>query len=155
MQAKYNEIAFTDADVVNPDDFIPLGESNPHKVRPWLFHDHGFVIAVVFADCLQDALDIAADAGKLDRFQIDPKNPLDREDYLIKDVPTPGFYPDIPAFIDEEGGKWFWKEGYEPTYLGNAGEPFDIESLGMEELPNVPFSFVTLFNASGENEQYS
>lgn len=66
----YKEIKFTDADIVNYDDFIAKGEYNPHNVRPFLLHDHGFVVAVVFADCLQDALDAAADADKLDRYLV-------------------------------------------------------------------------------------
>lgn len=117
MQGKFQQIGFSDADVVNPGDFIPAGDYNPHKVRPWLLHDHGFTLAVVFADCLQDALDIAADAGKLDRFQVDESEMAD-------------YGP------DEDG----------LAHLGNAGEPFDIEALGALELPNPPFSFVALFN---------
>ena len=83
-----------------------------------MLHDHGFVLAVVFADCLQDALDIAVDNDKLDRFQV--------TDNEMSDYP------------DEEG----------LSFLGNASEPFDIESLGAIELPNPKFSFVALFNAS-------
>jgi hypothetical protein len=118
MQAEYQQIKFTDADVVNKDDFIAKGDYNPHNVRPFLLHDHGFVLAVVFADCLQDALDIAVDAGKLDGFQVAEKDLAD-------------YGP------DEEG----------ITRLGNAGEAFDIQALDALELPNPPFSFVALFNA--------
>jgi len=118
MQAKFNEITFSDNDVVNPSDYIPAGEYNPHKVRPWLLHDHGFVVAVVFADCLQDALDAAVDAGRLDQFKI-------TED-------------DLADYGENEDGI---------SRLGNAGEPFDIEALGVEELPNPPFSFAALYNA--------
>src|SRR5262245_42436751 len=118
MQAKHEEITFSEADVVNPDDFIPAEGYNPHKVRPWLLHDHGFVLAVVFADCLQDAIDIAVDAGKLDR-------------YAVSEADLGDYGP------EEEG----------ISRLGNAGEAFDIESLGALELPNPKFSFVALFNA--------
>ncbi len=117
LQSKFSEITFTDADIVNKDDFIPKGEYNPHNVRPFLLHDHGFIVAVVFADCLQDAIDIAVDADRMDRYAIDPKDMAD--------------YP------DDEG----------ISFLGNAGEPFDIESLGAIELPNPEFSFCALFNA--------
>lgn len=119
--AEVHGIKFTDADVVNPDDFIPAGEYNPWKKRPFVLHDHGFVIAVVFADSLQDALDIAVDEDKMDRYLID------EADYGDYDV-----------------------HGDEPTcaYLGNASEPFDIETLGVIELENPPFSFVALYNAS-------
>jgi len=118
MQAEYRQIKFSDDDVVNPDDFIASGQYNPHHVRPWLLHDHGFTVAVVFADCLQDALDIAVDAGKLDAFKVSDD--------------------DLADYGENEDGI---------SRLGNAGEPFDIEGLGVEELPTPPFSFVALFEA--------
>jgi hypothetical protein len=121
MKSKFNEIKFSDEDVVNAGGYIPAGEYNPHNIRPWLLHDHGFVLAVVFASNLQDALDEAADADKLDRYLIASK--------------------DLDDYLDDEGN-----EGG-ITYLGNAGEPFDIEWLGAVELPNPPFSFVALFAA--------
>lgn len=122
MQAKVNEITFTDADIVNIGNWIPAGESNPHSVVPYLFHDHGFVVAVVFASNLSNALDIAADADKLDR-------------YLIADKDLESYGPDAAGI----------------SYLGNANEPFDIESLHDLELPNPPRSFVAQFNlAFGE-----
>jgi hypothetical protein len=97
------EFSFSDKDIVNPDDCIFQGEYNPHNVRAWLLHDHGFTIAVVFADCLQDAIDIAVDENKMDRYQISEN--------------------DLGDYENEEG----------ISYLGNAGEPFDIESLGVIE----------------------
>ena len=120
-QAQFNQIKFTDADVVNKDGYIPAGEHNPHKVRPFLIHDHGFTVAVVFAGSLQDALDEAVDAGKLDSFQVS-------DDDLADYGPN------------EEG----------ITRLGNASESFDIQALDAVELPNPPFSFVALFNAHSE-----
>lgn len=152
MKGEYKEITFTDADVVNKDDFIPKGEYNPYNKRPFLLHDHGFTICIVFADTLQDALDEAVDNDKLDAFQIDPKDPNDREDYMTQDVNemAMGFDANCPEFIDDQGGKWWWK--VEPTYLGNASEPFDIEGLDAIELPNPPFSFVALFNAHQEKQ---
>jgi len=126
------ELRFSDDDVVNPDEFTPNGEYNPHSVRPWLFHDHGFALAVVFAESLQDALDIAVDAEKLDRYLIpEPSNtPGARTSLLAEDYPTLGTE-------NEEG----------ITRLGNASEPFDIESLGYVELRNPPFSFCALWSA--------
>ncbi len=117
LTAKYQEIQFSDADIVNEGDFIPAGQSNPHNRRPFLFHDHGFALAVVFADCLDEALDEAADAGKLDRYLI---TECDRGDYK-----------------DENG----------ISFLGNHGREFDIESLGICELPNPGFSFVALLQS--------
>lgn len=119
MLAKANGVQFSDKDVVNVDDFIPKGEYNPHNVRPWLLHDHGFVLGVVFADCLQDALNELADSGKIDSFLVEEK--------------------DLAQYGPEEEGI---------TRLGNAGEPFDVEGIDFVELINPPFSFVALFNAA-------
>ena len=105
------EWTFSDADVLNIDNYIPEGDYNPHRVRPWLLHDHGRTLCVVFADCLQDALDIAADEDKLDRYAVSEGN----ADHF--------------------------------AYLGNAGEPFDIETLGCVELDNPPMSFAALYKA--------
>ena len=114
---------FTDFDVVNIDDFIPDGESHPHNVRPWLIHDHGFTLAVVFASNLQDAFDEAADAGKLDTFLVDES---DYEEYGVNtDEPTCSF-------------------------LGNEGRPFDIDGLAVAELRNPPASFFALYRAALE-----
>ena len=117
-----NQIKWSDEDVVNVRDFIPAGEYNPHNVRPWLLHDHGFTVAVVFADCLQNAIDIAVNEDKMDRFLVG-------EEEL-------GDYTGEP--YDEEG----------ISYLGNAGEPFDIETLGFVELPHpkADLSFAALFD---------
>jgi hypothetical protein len=118
MQAEFNQIKFSDSDVVNPDDYVPASEHNPNSVRPFLIHDAGFVVAVVFASCLSDAFDIAVDEGKLDGFQVSQEDLAD-------------YGP------DEEG----------ISHLGNAGEPFDLGTLDAVELPNPPFSFVALFTA--------
>jgi hypothetical protein len=109
---------FTDADVVNVEDWIPAGEYNPHKVRPWLLHDCGFTLAVVFASCLQDVLDIAVDNNKLDQFKIEES---DLSDY---------------------------RDDGDIDYLGNACEPFDIDVVDCVELRNPPMSFRTLWKAN-------
>lgn len=132
MNAKYKEIQFSDEDVVNLDDWIPEGQYNPHRVRPWLIHDHGFTIAVVFADCAQDALDEAVDNHKLDAFLIEEKgNTPGTKGRDVSDYPTLGTE-------NEEG----------ITRLGNASEPFDIETLGIVEMPNPKASFAAQFAAS-------
>lgn len=150
MKCKFREIAFSDKDVVNLDNWIPAGEYNPHNVRPWLLHDHGFVLCVVFADCLEYALDEAADENKLDRFLIDVESLAEREDYMTQDVSkmAAGFDPEVPDYVDEAGGKWWW--AIEPAFLGNDSNAFDIESLGVEELPNPPRSFCAQFAAAQE-----
>jgi len=119
--APLDNFKFSDEDVCNPDDFIPAGEYNPHSVRPWLLHDHGFTVAVVFADCLQDALDIACDEDKLSSFKVD-------DDTLKTDYDAEGI------------------EGL--ASLGNAGELHDIESLGCFELTIPPYSFAAMYAAN-------
>jgi len=121
------ELTFSDADVANPDDYIPAGEYNPHDVRPWLIHDHGFPVALVFASHLQEAFDIAVDNDKLDGFMIAESD-----------------YADYGIGTNEE----------RCARLGNAGEPFDIDALGYVELNNPPFSFAALIeahNATGDS----
>lgn len=129
------DFQFSDSDIVNPDDFIAQGEYNPHNVHPFLLHDSGFPVAVVFADCLQDALDIACDENKLDRYLIpEPSN-------------TPGSNENSPLCADDYPTLGTQnEEGI--TRLGNASEPFDIDTLGVVELRNPPFSFCALFNAA-------
>lgn len=148
MDAEYRGVKFSDADVVNVGNYIPKGEYNPHNVRPWLLHDHGFALCVVFADSCQYALDEAVDEGKLDRFQIHPANEGERDDYMTTDPAemAAGFDVECPEYIDAQGVKYWWK--IEPTFLGNASEPFDIESLGVIELPNPPFSWCAMFKAA-------
>lgn len=109
------EFSFTDADVCNLDEWIPEDESNPNKIRPWLFHDHGFTLAVVFAATLQDALDIAADEDKLDRYKL--------------------IVAELAEIEDDE----------RVSYLGNHGEPYDIEGLDYIALPNIRASFAVQF----------
>lgn len=110
---------FTDSDVVQATDFIPKGEYNPYNVRPWYVHDHGFCVGVCFASCEQDALDILADNGKLNNLLVTEEDLADYGE-------------------DEEG----------IARLGNASEPFDIQTLGIFELPHVPFSFAAMFMAA-------
>lgn len=102
------EFTLSDSDVVNPDDAIWAGDYNPHNVRLWLVHDHGFTVGVAWASCLQDALDALADGDKLDSFLV---TEADAADY---------------------GGDIYDCESL--SYLGNASEPFDIEALGCVEI---------------------
>ena len=123
------ELSFVDSDVIM-DDYDPDGDR--WGIHPWLFHDHGFTIAVVFASNLQDALDIAVNNGKLDSYLIEePSNTPG-----VKGLPASD-YPNLGT-ENEEG----------IARLGNASEPFDIESLGFVELRNPPLSFVALFSAA-------
>ena len=142
------EFTFDDSDVVNPDDFIPAGDYNPHNIHPFLLHDHGFTVAVVFASNLQDALDTAVDEDRMDRYLIDLKDDNQRSDYLTDDVTemAAGFDANCPEYTDANGKQSWWRT--EPSFLGNASEPFDIESLGVVELPNPKKSFCSQFMES-------
>lgn len=156
MESIYKGIKFTDKDVINPDDFNPETNENyksynPHNVVPWLIHDHGTVICVVFASNAQDALDEAVNANKLDHLMIDPENENDRNNYMIHNKDgndMAGQDPNCPEYTHTDGSKWWWKEGCEPAFLGNASEPFDIEELEVIKLSNPQFSFCALFNAT-------
>lgn len=119
------EFRFSNTDVVNPGDYSMLGTA-PYGWKAWLLHDEGYTVAVVFADCEQDAIDEAVDAGKLDRWQVAPEELSDYGD------------------TEEE-------QSQRLSYLGNAGEPFDIESLGMMEIPLPPFSFAGLVRAAAND----
>jgi hypothetical protein len=141
-EATVNGIKFTDADVINKDDFIPAGEYNPHNVRPWLLHEHGFVLAVVFAESLQDALDEAADAGKLDSFKLDSSSPINQDDYMEIQTEEKGFSV-------ERNGKVVWMDWLgSVSFFGNACEAFDIELVDYVEMKNPPFSFAAIWAAT-------
>ena len=116
MQTEYKGIRFDDSDVVNADDW--------HEDGPgaFLLHDHGFTLAVVIAETLQDALDEAADCGKLESFKIE-------ESEL-------GDYPE---------SKYGERPGAES--LGNSGVLYAVESIDILMLPNPPMSWVALFSA--------
>lgn len=139
------ELSFTDSDIVDIEDVGTAEDYNPHNERLWLLHDHGFTICVVKANCLQDALDIAVDNDKLDRYLINLDNQSDRDDYLTDEFPTDqGYDEDCPDWIDPKTEKKYWFEN-EPARLGNASEPFDIDTLGYVEFPLPKLSIVKLF----------
>lgn len=122
MQCEYHGIKFSDSDIVTYPDAPEYTGDNP-RTHPFLLHDHGFVLCVVFASNLQDALDAAVDADKLDRFQVSAED-IDNGDY--------------------------GPDGEDAVCLGNSCEFFDIGSLGIEELPNIPFSWCAQFAAHVE-----
>jgi hypothetical protein len=57
-------VSFTDDDVLSPDDF------DFRNYDMFIFHDHGFVLAVCFADSISEAFDILADSGKIDHLEL-------------------------------------------------------------------------------------
>lgn len=92
--------------------------SHPRMNRAYVIHDAGTVLAIVFSEyyayCEQDALDEAVDRGKLDSL-------------LISDSEL----PDYQTGTDSEG----YPEYDGITYLGNASEPFDQETLDLFIIP--------------------
>lgn len=108
---EFNQVKVSVKDILCSE-VIFAHEFNPHNIHPILVTEHGFISFIVFAEHLQDALDILADEGKLDTFQIEEK---DFEDY--------GINTDNPTC----------------TFLGNASEPFDIENLSAFDLNIADF----------------
>jgi hypothetical protein len=107
---------YSDSQVVNPDDFIPTGGFNPHNVRPWAIHNEFGLLAIVYASCVQDALDEMVDANKLDSCLVSPADYAEAETNGTAD---------------------------EYARLGNASEPFDLTYIGCLELPNVQYGIPT------------
>ena len=145
--AIYCGVKFSDNDILNPEDYIPADQYNPHARVPWLLHDHGFTLCVVFADTLQDALDEAADG------RIDGDSPLARfrvnmdleEDELSLDVSWQDYGDTPEEAADNEA----------LCYLGNRSEMYDLENVKILQLPNPKASFVAQFNQQGYDEQPS
>jgi len=117
--SEVSRVRFTDNDVINLDDWQAAGSAN---VKTFLFHDHGFVVAVAFADNEQDALDIVADSGKLEFLEVD-------DELMATDYPTSADQERLIA-------------------LGNDCKLYDTEGLSIVQLPNVPLSFCACFNAA-------
>jgi hypothetical protein len=117
---KIREITFADSDVIEWGEYNPPNLGNTYGKRCFLIHDSGFSQAVVFASSLQDALDAAVDAGKLDQFQIEESQ-----------------FAEYKIGTDEETA----------TRLGNAGEPFDVENVDAVEFAAPPYSFCKLFDS--------
>lgn len=119
-----DKIKFKLSDIANPDEafsYYPEDKKpafNPYNHHPFILHDAGFVVCVVFASNLQDALDEAVDQNKLDRFQV---TETELKDYITGQ--------DAEGFDEYDG----------ITHLGNASEPFDIESLGIVEMSVTEF----------------
>lgn len=104
---------------INPESYDPSSRMN----RAWCITNGGYIIAIVFAEyysyCDQDALDEAADSGKLDFLQISESDLADYE--TGKDSEG---YPEYEGIIN----------------LGNASEPFDQENLDYFTVPASLFA---------------
>ena len=92
----------------------------------YIAHDHGFVVgACLSTGGVQDALDILADEGCLDRYEVS-------DDELKKDYP------------DYESGNCD-----AISHLGNYCKPYDIETLDIVEMPAPKFSIIALLKGGG------
>ncbi len=133
--AKFGEIEIDTKDILCEDMVFP-GEYNPHNNRPWLIELGGSytsVFKLVWASDEQDALDVACDYNMIDCRMIDDNN---LEDYLEHS-------DDCPALLNGiSQPEWWSKEsqqcckGFTENFarLGNAGEPFDLDNVGLTEL---------------------
>jgi alpha-L-arabinofuranosidase len=95
------------------------GDFNPHHIRLWVIGNEYGPLCAVWADCEQDALDEATDAGLLDSFL----------------VPT----EDVEKMTDEELA--------ECAHLGNAGEPANLDSAWLAEVEFQPARDLSLLLA--------
>jgi len=118
------------------EDFVNPTSYDPHdaKQKAYVVLNGGYVLAIVFSEyyayCEQDALDEAADSGKLDGLQITPEE--------LKDYET-GTYTDVGNEYSPDGKGWPEYDG-RVVNLGNASEPFDGESLDVWILPAAWFA---------------
>lgn len=109
MEFTLGPYKFTESDIANPEEFIPSGEFNPYNTRLYvLVGSYGYVVCVVFAHDIQEALDEAADLDFLDAYLVD------EEDF---------------AEAIEEGCEGDF------AYLGNGEEPFDLTYFGVFDFP--------------------
>lgn len=119
-EATTSGVKWSDSDLVNPDDYCI-----DTYCKLYIVHDCGFTVAAVIADCLQNALDIIVDeSDKLDGFQIHPEE-----------------FENYGTTAEEQ-----WEN---MTTLGNASEPFDIETLQVVETALPEFSLAAMVNAQG------
>jgi hypothetical protein len=125
--------------VVNPSDYIPTGQFNPHNKRPFLIGNEFGVLGIVYADHLQDALDEMVDADKLDSCLIAKDDYAGTHNINIAyarackgNCSDCGASPDRCFEAPCEHGDF--------ARLGNAGEPFDLSYIWTRELPNKQYA---------------
>lgn len=127
--AKYGEIDIDTKDILCEDMIFP-GEYNPHNNRPWLIELGGSyqsVFKLVWATCEQDALDVACDNDMLDSIQLDD---IEADERVVHEDDCPSNDPELdPKFVNQCCNYW---DNF--ARLGNAGEPFDLDNVGLTEL---------------------
>lgn len=128
--AQQREIHFVESDVIGEEDLIPVWEDNPDNIRPWFVHVCGECLAVVYAGDGVEALHIAADEGRLDRWMIE-------------------FDDDTPQarWRDYGATKPQALRSSRLSLLGDYGTPFDVDSVECFALPTPAISIVAFFNS--------
>lgn len=113
-----------DANRVLTNDVVLDGEYNPHNVALWLVLNEYGTLAAVWAGNEQDALDLAVDEGLLDSCAVEG-----------------------PVSFDEKEQGYFDEGGATVTLLGNAGEPFYLDNVGMRRVPQseMPVNLLIAF----------
>lgn len=140
LDSAHGKIIVDDSDIVMESEHYDIYEGVkamrggiPDKtVRCFAIHNEYGCVAVVFARNEQDAMDDAADAGKLGRALIAE---ADRCRIMYA-----GAGESEDTYEDET-----------ITYLGNAGEPYLLDNIGLMEIPIPSFSLSGLFFASTVN----
>ena len=116
-------LALTDEDVLNQDELLRPDLQDPRTpLRGWVFYSQQTVCCVVFSTELHLALDLAADAGKLESYRV-------TEDEAEK-----------------YGGDILNSDELE--YLGNSCAPYDIQSLRVLEFAVPALSACRLLGPS-------
>lgn len=106
---KDREIELKPEEVLCNDIVLP-GEFNPHNTRLWAINNEYGYLGAVWAQNEQDALDELVDADLGAGLLLDPE--------------------DVKKMDDEERD--------ELSYLGNAGEPADLQYAGITEIKWKP-----------------
>jgi hypothetical protein len=116
------------ADRILCNDVVLPGDTNPHRVGLWLIEGVYGPIAAVWASNEQDALDEAVDSELMEGYRLSDEDAADR---------TKGSGDDA----EEDFAR-----------LGNAGEPFDLNDVGMHKLAwkDLPQDLQGAFVAAAE-----
>ena len=135
-----------DTDSILCNDITFPGEYNPHNTRLWIIEiGHGYhsSFSGVWSNCEQDALDEAADQGLLDNLLLGREDQADRTDHE-DDCPKPESMDLYDWYSENNSQCCNYSENF--AHLGNAGEPFDLDNVGIRpvDLTKQDQSFMML-----------
>lgn len=153
IKMPYGDIEVDTDDILCNDVTFP-GEYNPHNTRLWVIEiGHGYhsSFAGIWAHNEQDALDEAADQGILDNLRLDEAEQNDRTDHDDNCLKPENM--DLGTWYTENNDQCCnYSENF--ARLGNAGEPFDLDNVGIRpvDLTKQDLSFMMLLaEARGAN----